>query len=187
MRNLEDRIRKALRETAIKKITDNELIQSAILIPIFKNEGKYSLLFTKRPRTLKRHAGQVAFPGGIYEECDNDIEKTAIRETCEELGIKDENIKVLGRMDDMMTSTGYIISPFVGTIDSYNKIKINSEEIEELKMIPLFDLMNISPRVEMRAFKQSPYPVYYYDYKNWVIWGATGKILKKFLEIISRI
>jgi 8-oxo-dGTP pyrophosphatase MutT (NUDIX family) len=187
MNELENKIGKILEKKKVKNIINNELTRAAVLIPLYKKEKEYSILFTKRLKTLKRHAGQISFPGGIFEDNDKDLKITAIRETCEELGIKRKNIKVLGRLDDMVTSTGYLISPFAGILNSYKKLKINREEIDELISVPLLDLMKMTPRAEIWTVKDSPYPVYYYDYGKWVIWGATAKILKNFLEITSKI
>ena len=187
MNELENKISKILRKKNVKNIINNELTHAAVLVPLYEKEKKYSILFTKRLKTLKRHAGQISFPGGIFEDGDKDLKMTAIRETCEELGIKQNYIKVLGRLDDMETSTGYLISPFVGILNSYKELKINREEIDELISIPLFDLMKTTPRAEIWTVRDSPYPVYYYDYGKWVIWGATAKILKNFLEITSKI
>ena len=131
---------------------------------------------------MKRHAGQISFPGGVYEKKDRDTQTTAIRETCEELGLNQKNIKILGRLDDLSIRTGYLVTPFVGLISPFNDMNVNKKEIEEIITIPITDLMNISPRIKIR---ETTYLTYYYDYRNHVIWGATARILKNFLEILK--
>lgn len=182
MKRLEEEITKILNKRKVEYIENHELIPSAVLLPMFKDRDAYSLLFTKRPRTMKRHAGQISFPGGVYEKSDRDTEITAIRETCEELGLNQKNIKILGRLDDLTIRTGYLVTPFVGLIYPLNDMNVNKNEIEEIITIPITDLMNISPRIKIR---ESTYPTYYYDYRNHVIWGATARILKNFLEILK--
>jgi len=187
MEDLEDRIGEILRNRQINIIRDGNLIPSAVLIPLCKKSEEYFVFFTKRPKIMKRHAGQISFPGGLFDNSDKNIKETAIRETFEELGISQHNMKVLGRLDDYATITGYLISPFVGSINPNCILKINSSEIEELITIPLADLLNISPRIEIRTHQGLNYPTYHYDYHEHVIWGATAKILKNFLELTSRL
>jgi len=81
MKQLEEEITRILKKRKIEYIENHELIPSAVLIPMFKDRDAYSLLFTKRSRTMKRHAGQISFSGGIYEKSDRDTQMTAIRET----------------------------------------------------------------------------------------------------------
>lgn len=181
MRQLEIEIIKILNNRKAENIEDNGLIPSAVLIPLFQEWNDYSIIFTKRQRTMKRPAGQISFPGGIYENYDKDIKRTAIRETCEELGLAQNNIEILGRLDDLTIRTGYLVTPFVGVINSPHNMKVNRSEIEEIITIPISDLMNISPRIDER---EATYPIYYYDYQNHVIWGATARILKDFLGLV---
>lgn len=182
MKRLEEEITNVLNKRKVGYIENDKLILSAVLIPMLKDRDAYSLLFTKRPRTMKRHAGQISFPGGIYEKSDRYTQMTAIRETCEELGLNQKNIKILGRLDDLTIRTGYLVTPFVGLIYPPNEINVNKNEIEEIITIPITDLMKISPRIKII---ESTYPIYYYDYRNHVIWGATARILKNFLEILK--
>ncbi len=185
MNDIEEKISEILRNRKIKSISDSNLTRTAVLIPLCKRSGDYVIFFTKRLETLKRHAGQISFPGGIFDENDINVQKTAIRETYEELGIDENNIKVLGRLDDYASLSGYLISPFVGSIRSNCNFKVNRNEIEKLITIPLSDLMNISPRVRIRSHQGESHLIYYYDYRDQVIWGATARILKSFLELIA--
>ncbi len=183
---MEDKIREILGGRKKKVIRESELTPSAVLLPLFWKEGKIHLLFTRRTEGVKNHKGQISFPGGTQDEGDENLRATALRESFEEVGIKSEDVKILGELDDITTITNYCISPFVGIIPYPYEFVVNQAEIAELIEVP------VSALLEPKVFKQEntyihqgrPYPVYYFSYGNTVIWGATAKIVKQFLELI---
>lgn len=165
------------------KLATNNLVRAAVLVPLMKNAGYYSLLFTKRHKELKHHPGQISFPGGLFEESDIDLKGTILREAWEELGIIKSDMNILGMLDDYASSTGYLISPFVGKIPYPYDFKINRNEVSEIIMAPIEELKK-SPKTGYVIKNSKPYPIYYYELPNHVIWGATARIIKNFIEIL---
>ena len=103
-----------------------------MLIPIVKTEAGPAVLFEVRAKTLKRQPGEICFPGGKYECADNSFERTAIRETCEELGLQTQDIEICGELDSLVTHMGPIIHPFVGLLYNHQEITFNPDEVEEV-------------------------------------------------------
>ncbi len=162
---------------------------SAVLVPIVVNYDQISLLFTLRSNSLERHSGQVSFPGGIIEEDDNSVIQTALRETKEEIGISSENIQVIGQLIPFNTSTGYIVYPVIGVIDSLEKINRNKLEVDRIFCIPLGWLCN-PEHSRLEVFISSDGKarnVRYFDlYDGELLWGITAKITQDLLEIIKK-
>jgi len=165
-----------------------QLRESAVLAPLFLRGGEPWLLFTKRPATLRRHAGQISFPGGTRDDQDLTPLHTALRETSEELGIPPEQVEVLGMLDEIPTITSFRIVPFVGAIPEGLPLRPNPEEIAELIEVPVRALMVPTlPRVERWNVMEKEREVYFYDYGAHVIWGATARILKDLLAVLREL
>jgi len=113
-------------------------LNSSVLIPLIKKDKEYFLLFQKRAATI-RQGGDICFPGGKVDKTDKNFKHTALRETKEELGIKKKHIKILGRLDTLVTRNGIIVEPFVGIIKNktLKKMQINVLEVEKTLLIPL--------------------------------------------------
>ncbi|UCD84066.1 MAG: CoA pyrophosphatase [Deltaproteobacteria bacterium] len=183
---MEDKIRKILGGRKKKVITGRELTPSAVLLPLFRKDDEINLLFTRRTEEVKDHKGQVSFPGGTQDAEDESLLATALRESFEEIGIKIDDVKILGELDDITTITKYRISPFVGIFSYPYEFVVNEAEIAELIEVPVPALLDPKIFTEERAYihQGEVYPVYYFNYEGSVIWGATAKIVKQFLELI---
>lgn len=183
---MEDKIRKILGARKKEVISGGGLTPSAVLLPLFRKEGEIYLLFTRRTESVKDHKGQISFPGGTQDEGDEELWVTALRESYEEIGVKSEDVKILGELDDITTITNYCISPFVGVIPYPYEFVVNKAEIAELIEVPISALLDPKIFTEEKAYiyQGRLYPVYYFNYGKTVIWGATAKILKQFLELI---
>ncbi len=166
--------------------TDAPLAPAAVLVPLYKREGEYYLLFTKRTERLVHHKGQISFPGGAQHKEDRDLATTALRETFEEIGVKPEDVEILGELDRMGTVTSYfLITPFVGIIPYPYKFTVSQDEIEELVEVPISALLSkANYREENHEYEGKTYVASFFDYKGKVIWGATAKILKQFLDLV---
>ncbi len=187
IRNMIEKIREAIARRPILRVTDAKWKVSAVLVPIFLKSGRYHLLFIQRTERVKDHKGEVSFPGGSYQKADGFLLNTALREAEEEVGLAPCDVEVLGELDDTsIVPTGYVISPFVGLIPYPYNFKLDKWETEELIQIPLEDLFNknyFSKGTIHRDGKE--FDTDCYKYRGKVIWGATYKILKQFLEIIA--
>ncbi len=164
------------------------LRESAVLVPLFVRDREPHVLFTKRPATLRTHAGQISFPGGGREDADATPLHTALRETREELGIPPEQVRVLGMLDETPTTTRFRILPFAGLIPADLRYTPSEEEIDEIIEIPLRHLLQPSiHRVEKRAVSDHETEIYFYEYGPHVVWGATARILRNLLLILREL
>lgn len=158
------------------RISSEDLIASAVLIPIFYRQGHYHLLFTERSDEVDFHKGQVCFPGGKQEPVDSTLLETALRETEEEISLKAGDVEVLGELDDIPTiTTNYVISPFVGFIPHPYPFRVDRREIRQIFSVPLSFL------TDEANFREDTWS---YEYEGHTIWGATARILRQFIELL---
>jgi len=162
-----------------------ELVRAAVLVPLYVRAGELWLLLTRRSAALPNHAGQIAFPGGAWEEGDEDEVATALRESHEELGIVAATVMVLGQLDDVVTPSGFVISPIVGALPFPLQVTPSGEEIESLVPIPfrtLADpqLVEYQELVVDGSVIVSPV-FHYHDYR---VWGATARMVA---DLVSRL
>ena len=182
-----EKIQQVLRNYQKKKISDEKLKPSAVLMPIFYKKGNYHILFIKRSQAVNFHKGHSAFPGGNHEPHDSSLLQTALREAKEEIGLEPKDVEIVGELDDFTTLTnGYIISPFVAFIPYPYPFQLDSREVEEFFSVPLSALMDES------NFRQDYYPTgekigagYAYEYEGRIIWGATARIVRHFMELLG--
>jgi len=182
--NKED-IRKRLESHKAIRIENPSLTPSAVLITLFEKGGQWHVLLTLRPPDIASHQNQICFPGGRADEGEKALE-AALREAEEEMGIKPEDVEILGRLDDILTITYYRISPFVGVIPYPYPFKVSEKEIAEVIEIPLADFADPKNfrRDDNWQFQGHYYPVYFFNIGRHVVWGATAKIMKQFLELV---
>ncbi len=170
--NIIEQIKRNIRSYAWKTLNVYGLIPSAVLIPII--EATQSIIFIKRTENVKDHKGQIAFPGGVMHSGELNPETTALRETEEEIGIPPEKVSIIGRLDDTITILGYLIHPVVGSIIQNVEIKANPAEVERIIILPIEDIVN-AEYIEKETRWE-------FHVKGEIIWGATARILKNFLE-----
>jgi 8-oxo-dGTP pyrophosphatase MutT (NUDIX family) len=170
-------IERILRNRKKKTIIDEKRRASAVIIPLFYSQVQYHVLFIERSDEVGFHKGQVSFPGGTREPSDSSLLQTALRETEEEISLKAKDVEILGEFDDTLTLTSnYVISPFVAFIPHPYPFKADGIETREIFSVPLAFLMDET------NFKQDSYS---YEYEGHVIWGATARILKQFIDLLK--
>jgi 8-oxo-dGTP pyrophosphatase MutT (NUDIX family) len=161
-----------------RKTESNGLVVAAVMVPLYVAAGQLWVLLTQRTDSLPQHGGQVAFPGGVREEGDENEVVTALRETHEELGIDPSHVVVLGQLNDVWTPSGFLISPAVGAIPYPLMVRPASDEVEAIVQVPL-SYMAKSEVVEEQeleiAGERVASPIYHY--RSHRIWGATARIL----------
>jgi 8-oxo-dGTP pyrophosphatase MutT (NUDIX family) len=158
---------------------------AAVLVPLFRKGEDCHLLFTKRSDQVKYHKGEISFPGGGVDEEDSELEGTALREAFEEIGLKEDDVQIIGILDDIVTITEFIVTPFVGLFPYPYPFKVSEIEIAELIEVPLSALLDedcLSEREIIRGTGKEV--VLAYQYQDHIIWGATARILKQFLDLI---
>ena len=174
---MKQQIGEILRHRKKEKISGENLKASAVLMPIFHSQGQYHVLFTERSDEVVFHKGQVCFPGGTQEASDSSLLQTALREAEEEIGLEAKDIEILGELDDMLTFvTNYVISPFVAFIPHPHSLKTNGREVKGAFSVPLSFLMDEA------NFKPESYS---YEYEGHIIWGATARILRQFINLLK--
>ena len=162
------------------------LTRAAVLVPLFQKGGRYQVLMTKRTDRAKHHKGEISFPGGVVDEGDEGMEATALRETFEEIGLRQENAEILGKLDDAVTiSSKYLITPIVAEIAYPYPFSINRDEIEELIEIPLEAFLDENRWTEeTHSSGNKKIPGDRFEYEGRIIWGATARIMTEFLDIL---
>ena len=170
-----------------RKNTDVSLTPSAVLLPLYYKEEQIYILFTQRSNLVLHHKGQICFPGGNYKYSDADLVQTALRETEEEIGLKAEDVEILGELDDASTTTsGYAISPFIALIPHPYQFKINPQEITQMFSIPLSKFMDDTIlKYGHTGYGEQCQISFYYQYEGHIIWGVTARILSQFLELLK--
>jgi 8-oxo-dGTP pyrophosphatase MutT (NUDIX family) len=186
---MEKKLKQALSKRQKVYISDPRRTPSAVLIPLYKKQGEYYILFIQRTDRVKDHKGQISFPGGAYEEGDDSLLQTALREATEEVGLASEDVEVLGELDDFRTiGSGYIISPFVARMPWPYELKVDEWETEEVIEVPLSALLDKNNIRQGRDILDGEEIIqYYYQYQDKVIWGATARILNHLLGILADI
>jgi 8-oxo-dGTP pyrophosphatase MutT (NUDIX family) len=178
---------KRLLENKNKAITDNpDLFPAAVLIPLFQKNGETHILLTKRTDKVRHHKGQICFPGGAFHYEDLDCLTTALRETEEEIGMEMDAVEVLGEMDHMATLSNFRVCPYVGIIPYPYSFRLSCFEVERLIELPLDYLLKQAELKEASFTYEGRSVVNLcFDYQGDIIWGATARILKNFMDIFS--
>ncbi len=158
--------------------SDGTLKHAAVLVPIVNRPEGLTVLFTQRTDHLSNHAGQISFPGGRTEERDRTPEHTALRETEEEVGLSPEYVTTLGRLDDYVTRTGFIVTPVVGLVEPPFSVRPDPYEVAEVFEVPLSFLLNPSNHARHSwLFEGRQRYFYAMPYEDYFIWGATAGML----------
>jgi 8-oxo-dGTP pyrophosphatase MutT (NUDIX family) len=184
-RAFERKIRAILATRSRYTLSDPSLTCAAVLIPLLLRDGEWCVLVTQRTQHVEHHKGQISFPGGACDPEDASLEATALREVQEEIGIPPEAVEVLGALDDLQTVTDFSVTPFVGIIPHPFSYRLNSAEVEAVIEVPLTFLRDRDKlRVEPVEYKGELRDVLFWDYGSHVIWGATARILKGFIDLL---
>ena len=135
---------------------------------------------------MEHHKGEISFPGGAQEMQDADLLQTALRETEEEMGISPADVTVLGELDEVETRSRFRVRAFVGTITAGYRFSPSPAEIAEVLEAPLATLCDATNRrVETRWHNGASITADAYAYNEHLIFGATARILRQFLDILK--
>jgi 8-oxo-dGTP pyrophosphatase MutT (NUDIX family) len=161
---------------------------AAVLVPLIHRDGALEVLYTRRSDRLASHRGQVAFPGGRFDQRDENLLAAALRETHEEVGIAPHHIRVLGTFPGRRTNaTDIAVTPFVGLIEGDPVLTPDPKEVAEIFHVPLAALSDPRYRGSYRwkrpgQNRASEFPAILYD--GQVIWGLTFALTLTFLDHI---
>ena len=157
--------------------------EAAVLAPVLERDGEAHLLFTKRASHLGRHPGQMSFPGGGREPEDRTLTDTALREAHEEVGMRAEEVDVIGRLDDTRTSSQYRIRPFVGVAPDREYVPDESE-VAEVAVLPVSGLTDPANYESERRDHPTYglHRIHFFHVDGYTVWGATGGMVVQLLE-----
>ncbi|HEX4836576.1 MAG TPA: CoA pyrophosphatase [bacterium] len=159
--------------------------KAAVLLPLVQSPGGAALLLTQRTETVEQHKGQISFPGGGLEDGESPLDG-ALRETREEIGISPADVEVLGELDDEETVvSGFLVTPIVGLVPYPSRLRLSPEEVRAVLQVPLsvlLDPQNVRTEVWERQGERSL--MYFYAAGREVIWGATARIIARFLNVV---
>ena len=181
-------------------------VSFAVLVPIIEIDGELNLVYEVRSNTITQ-PGEISFPGGRIEEGESPIE-AAIRETSEELLLNKANIEVIAELNYASSKSGSFVFTFLGLIKDMDEYEIdyNIDEVSEVFFVPLsFFLENEPEKYYMNYYPEADkdfpyhmvnngedynwgkirYPVYFYKYYNYIIWGLTAKITYSFVKELT--
>jgi 8-oxo-dGTP pyrophosphatase MutT (NUDIX family) len=192
-----------------------EMLKASVIVPIVFVENEINILFQVRSKNI-RQGGEISFPGGKIDLKDKSFSDTAIRETCEELGISKEQIEVKAELDTLISPFNSVIKAYIAFINilTIDELNLNKNEVEEVFLVPLKWFYENNPKIYKIYLESHPYKtdlngkklvtfpakelglpdlyhkswmnstrkIYFYNYKNYKIWGFTAHILKDALK-----
>jgi 8-oxo-dGTP pyrophosphatase MutT (NUDIX family) len=157
--------------------------RAAAVLALLVVEPEPSVLFTQRAAGMSRHAGEVAFPGGLRDPQDASLAATALREVHEEVGIDPGAPRLLGAPPPIHTFVSAIlVTPFVGVIDALPALTVSEAEIERAFTVPLAALAAAEERRELHREGEQVFHGWWYEVEEGTVWGATGFMLHELLE-----
>lgn len=184
---IESSIQQAIALQKKQPIIDSTMAQAGVMVLVYPKKSTLHILLNKRSQYVDRHKGEIAFPGGAREKSDATIRDTALRETWEEMGIIPDDVTVLGELDDIVTISDFVVTPYVGTIPAAYDFSPNVEvaEVIEVPVAALLDTAYLRDDVRLVNGKTRRRATYAYD--GHLIWGATAMILEGFVQILDTI
>jgi 8-oxo-dGTP pyrophosphatase MutT (NUDIX family) len=161
---------------------------AAVLLPLYGWPEEPGLIFTERRADLRRHAGEISFPGGRADEIDADLTTTALREAQEEVGLEPTRVELVGALPPTSTFvTGYRVHPFVGLVAHPAELGLEPNPAE-VETVLTFALDRLREGYAMRRLVRRGVPIHTptYEVEGQLIWGATARILGDLLERLDR-
>jgi 8-oxo-dGTP pyrophosphatase MutT (NUDIX family) len=160
---------------------------AAVLVPLFLNaDGEPSVVLTRRRDDLRRHAGEISFPGGRQDPEDGDLCTTALREAQEEIGLEPDGVDLVGALQPTPTiATGYAVYPFVGLIEPGQTWRPAEAEVAEVLELTLRELQDGYARRPMLR-RGIPFRTDTYVVGENLVWGATARMLADLFERLDR-
>ena len=170
----------------LKPLIDAATTRAAVLAPLFERDGQWHMVFVEKRQDLRKHAGDVAFPGGAAQDKSEEPWLTALRECEEETGIAPDTVTQLGPLSVIPTMTGYLVQPFVGVLqadpgplqtgDPGEVARVFTERVD-------WFLDPANRWLKVHFWQGWPYPEWRHPSTGARIWGATGMMINELLRI----
>jgi 8-oxo-dGTP pyrophosphatase MutT (NUDIX family) len=158
---------------------------AAVLVPLVRYDSAWHLLYTRRAERMLSHQGQVSFPGGACDEGEATPEQTALREAEEEIGMQPRDVRLLGRLNTMITITSYRVTPVVGVVPWPYVFRVQSTEVARVFTIPLLWLADERNRWEFPFPGQARSLIAFHPFDGELLWGATARMTVDFLKMVD--
>jgi 8-oxo-dGTP pyrophosphatase MutT (NUDIX family) len=176
-----------LRPEDVAKVEVHGRTEAAVLVPLYLEGDALHAVFTKRREDLRRHPGEISFPGGRRDEDESDLLRTALREAQEEIGLPPDAVEILGALQPTPTiATSYAVYPFVGMIEPGREWTLSAREVAEVLELSLRELRD--GHGKRRLIRRGiPIRTDTYEVGDHLIWGATARILADLLSRIGQL
>ena len=159
---------------------------AAVLVAITDDKHNPEVILTRRAQHLPTHKGQIAFPGGKADPDDADLVATALREAYEEVALKPEAVTVVGKMGQVLSRQGFVVTPVIGVVPTavVNQLMPNLGELDRIFTVPLRFFVDTKPQMDALPLAEGvkQVPSFYYD--EYRIWGMTAFILAEFVNLV---
>lgn len=161
--------------------------RSAVLIALYDGRDGATTILTRRPEHMRKHAGEVAFPGGAVDETDESLWVTATREAHEEIDLPPTAVSPIGELDRFVTGASFsLVTPLVGSIDELPQLTPSPDEVEEILHVPLAELLRPDVYRQERWLWEGQWrSMHFFDLIGDTVWGATAVMLHRFLEVVT--
>ncbi|WP_437130347.1 NUDIX hydrolase [Peptostreptococcus russellii] len=180
----------------------DKVIYSSVVVPVISKNGEAHLIFELRSKNLKHQPGEVSFPGGKIEHGENPKD-AAVREFCEELMCSEDSIKIISEIDTYLAPARALIHCFLAEVNEDINLNIENDEVAEIFLVPVRYFLDTDPEKYRNSVCVEPdekfpfkkmcisesytwgnpsYPVYFYEYNGYVIWGITAYIARNFVK-----
>jgi 8-oxo-dGTP pyrophosphatase MutT (NUDIX family) len=164
-----------------------KLRDAAVLVPVVERAGHTNVILTLRNSALRKHSGQIAFPGGAVDKEDPSAMAAALREADEEIGLNADYVETLTQMPLYLTGSGYSITPVLALVDPQAPLQANPDEVADIFEVPLAFLMNpANHNRESRMMNGRERFYYTMPYQKRFIWGITAGIIRGIYERLYR-
>jgi 8-oxo-dGTP pyrophosphatase MutT (NUDIX family) len=173
----------ALNPDMVLGIDQAGLRRAAVLIPVVDDGAEARVILTQRTATLRKHSGQIAFPGGAVDPDDGTVDRAATREAQEEIGLDPGLVEVVGHLPDYLTMTGFRITPVLSVVKPGFDLVPNPTEVDAIFEVPLGFLMDpANHRQESRVWEGRERHYFVMPYGERYIWGVTAGIIRVLYE-----
>jgi len=151
-----------------------------VLVPVVARREQPGLLLTRRSPWLRKHAGQVAFPGGMRDDDDASLHITALREAHEEIGLRPRDVRIIGTLPVVSSSTGFQVTPVVGLIPPDLPWFPNADEVDAIFEMPLAEALLLSRYAPLDIHRGGlHHRVWLSWYQDYFVWGMTAGIIRQ--------
>ncbi|HWB70186.1 MAG TPA: CoA pyrophosphatase [Solirubrobacterales bacterium] len=184
----EDLAARLLSPEEAEKMGPRRGTEAAVLLALYGWPERPGLILTERRADLRRHAGEISFPGGRRDEGDEGLLATALREAHEEIGLDPAEVALRGALPPTSTFvTGYRIHPFVGLVPNPRELGLEPNP-GEVETVLTFSLQALAEGYAMRRLIRRGVPLHLptYEVEGHLIWGATARILGELLDRLGR-